>query len=217
MAAQNTFTLPMFPLGTALLPGQQLPLNVFEPRYRDLVHDCLESPDGPRFGVVLIARGREVGGGDVRHDIGTVARIISHATDGAGRFELNCVTEDRIRVSKWLPDNPYPLAEVEHWPDENSGTQLSDYEFVSLVERLEFLYGLLVRLAARTGEAAPKVPFVSAFRGSLGTRLYEMATHIPMGDADRLQVLAAPGADDRIRVVSETIENAIEMVQFRLL
>ncbi|MFZ2175817.1 MAG: LON peptidase substrate-binding domain-containing protein [Rhodococcus sp. (in: high G+C Gram-positive bacteria)] len=209
--------LPMFPLGSAMLPGQPLPLRVFEPRYQELVHDCLAAPDGPRFGVVLIARGREVGGGDVRHDVGTIARIESHAAIGDGQYELFCRTEERIRVSKWLPDNPYPIAEVELWPDENTGTQTVDYEFPALVERLEFLYGLLRRLALQTDNPPPEVPVVAGFRGSLGTRLYEIATYVPMGDADRLDILAAPGADERTRAVSEAIENSIEMVQFRLM
>ena len=56
--------LPMFPLGTVLLPGAVLPLHVFEPRYRQLVQDCLAGE--PEFGVVLIERGSEVGGGDQR-------------------------------------------------------------------------------------------------------------------------------------------------------
>ena len=47
--------LPMFPLGTVLVPSAGLPLHVFEPRYRAMVHDCLA---GEReFGVVLIERG----------------------------------------------------------------------------------------------------------------------------------------------------------------
>ena len=66
--------LPMFPLGNVVLPGELLPLNVFEPRYRQLVLDCLAA-DVPEFGVVLIERGSEVGGGDVRASIGTVTRI----------------------------------------------------------------------------------------------------------------------------------------------
>ncbi len=74
----------MFPLGTVLLPGQTLPLHVFEPRYRELVRVCLDG-DGT-FGVVLIERGSEVGGGDVRApNVGTVARITGWrraATDG---------------------------------------------------------------------------------------------------------------------------------------
>ena len=63
----------MFPLGTVLVPHQLLPFQVFEPRYRVLVEHCLTTDR--RFGVVLIERGSEVGGGDVRFDVGTVAEI----------------------------------------------------------------------------------------------------------------------------------------------
>lgn len=69
--------IPMFPLGTVLLPGAYLPLHVFEPRYRRLVQACLEG--SPEFGVVLIERGSEVGGGERRFDVGCVARILSAA------------------------------------------------------------------------------------------------------------------------------------------
>ena len=55
----------MFPLGTVLFPTLILPLHVFEPRYRALVENCLAAPQ-PEFGVVLIERGSEVGGDDVR-------------------------------------------------------------------------------------------------------------------------------------------------------
>ncbi|MDP9419021.1 MAG: LON peptidase substrate-binding domain-containing protein, partial [Actinomycetota bacterium] len=58
--------IPMFPLGTVLFPGVYLPLHVFEPRYQDLVRVCLEGT--PEFGVALIERGHEVGGGDVRFE-----------------------------------------------------------------------------------------------------------------------------------------------------
>lgn len=56
--------LPMFPLGSVLLPGSPLPLQVFEPRYRAMLDDCLAGDQ--RFGVVLIERGFEVGGGEQR-------------------------------------------------------------------------------------------------------------------------------------------------------
>ncbi|HEY1734853.1 MAG TPA: LON peptidase substrate-binding domain-containing protein, partial [Acidimicrobiales bacterium] len=65
--------LPMFPLSTVLFPGASLSLHVFEPRYRQLTVDCLRG--GCELGVVLIRRGSEVGGGDERVDVGTVARI----------------------------------------------------------------------------------------------------------------------------------------------
>ena len=56
--------LGMFPLSAVLYPHAQIPLHVFEPRYRALMHDCLEADR--RFGVVLIEHGSEVGGGDQR-------------------------------------------------------------------------------------------------------------------------------------------------------
>ena len=65
----------MFPLGNVLMPGGVLPLHVFEPRYRQLVKDCIAA-DEPEFGVVLIERGSEVGGADFRSLAGCVARII---------------------------------------------------------------------------------------------------------------------------------------------
>ena len=42
-------TLPLFPLGTVLLPGARLPLQLFEPRYLDLARALAELPDGERF------------------------------------------------------------------------------------------------------------------------------------------------------------------------
>ena len=64
-------SMPMFPLEVAMLPGEELPLRIFEPRYSALVQTCLAADD-PAFGVVLIAAGREVGGGDTRSDVGCV-------------------------------------------------------------------------------------------------------------------------------------------------
>ena len=108
---------PMFPLEVAMLPGEELPLRIFEPRYTAMVSDCLATDD-PAFGVVLIAAGREVGGGDARSDVGAMAHIAECADFGDGRYRLRCVMGERIRVVEWQPDDPYPRAAVEHWPDE---------------------------------------------------------------------------------------------------
>lgn len=107
--------LAMFPLGSVLFPTMVLPLHVFEERYRALARDCLA---GDReFGVVLIERGSEVGGGDVRTDVGTVARIVEAEEYPDGRFGLVAVGVRRIVVDEWLPDDPYPRADVHDWPD----------------------------------------------------------------------------------------------------
>ena len=105
----------MFPLGSVLFPSVVLPLHVFEDRYRTLMRDCLA---GDReFGVVLIERGSEVGGGDVRTAVGTVARIVESEEYPDGRYAVVAVGVRRIVVDEWLPDAPYPRAEVHDWPD----------------------------------------------------------------------------------------------------
>lgn len=105
----------MFPLESALFPGEDLPLRIFEPRYATLVADCLAAPE-PSFGVVLIAAGRETGGSDARYDVGTLARIAEHQDVGGGRYILLCRIGERIRVRNWLPDEPYPRAIVGRGP-----------------------------------------------------------------------------------------------------
>jgi uncharacterized protein len=201
--------LPMFPLGTALLPGSDLPLQIFEPRYQQLVRDCMAAPDGPRFGVVLIARGHEVGGGEQRHDVGTVARIIVDNELGGGRHVLECIAEERIRVIEWLPDDPYPRAEVEPWPDAES----EEVDLSSLTVHLGRLYGVLDRL---TDGQAPSPPPMTELPDDPGARLFALARYVPMGDADRYAVLAAPGATERRNILIESIDTAIDLAEWRL-
>jgi uncharacterized protein len=129
--------LAMFPLESALLPDQDLPLRIFEPRYGALVRHCMDT--GDPFGVVLISRGREVGGGDARCDVGVLSQIVDCDDHGAGRYALNCHTGERIRVSEWLPDDPYPRATVALWPDE-SGDPVSDAELLDVEDRAMALF-----------------------------------------------------------------------------
>ena len=100
----------MFPLGTVLFPHALLPLHVFEPRYRELTEQALAGTG--EFGVVLIERGSEVGGGDTRFDVGTVARIVEAGRLPDGRYVLTTVGTHRLRVEEWLGEAPYPQADV---------------------------------------------------------------------------------------------------------
>lgn len=103
-------TIPVFPLGSVLLPGMPLALRVFEPRYLKMLGEVLDASE-PEFGVVLIERGSEVGGGDHRFDRGTMARIIEiNAPEGF--IGLLGQGGRRFVVDRWLDDDPYPRAEV---------------------------------------------------------------------------------------------------------
>ena len=108
----------MFPLGTAILPSAAVPLHVFEPRYRQLVVDCLAADDDPPvFGSALIERGSEVGGGDQRAELGVVAEMHQIDAFQDGSYHFVAVGVSRLRILRWLDDDPYPRAEVETWHD----------------------------------------------------------------------------------------------------
>lgn len=100
----------MFPLGSVLLPHLPLGLRLFEPRYLAMFSDLLQAEE-LRFGVVLIERGQEVGGGDHRFDVGTVARVVDAAPDTAS-IGITATGTERFRVVQWLAEDPYPRAEV---------------------------------------------------------------------------------------------------------
>ncbi len=106
---------PMFPLGSVLFPHTPLPLRVFEPRYLTMIGRLLDEDD-PQFGVVLIERGHEVGGGDRRSRIGTMARLLSVAAD-ADVLHTVAVGTTRFTVDSWTDDDPYPRAELRALPD----------------------------------------------------------------------------------------------------
>ncbi|MFJ4224915.1 LON peptidase substrate-binding domain-containing protein [Microbacterium sp. NPDC089695] len=102
--------IPMFPLESVLFPSTPLPLRVFEPRYLTMIGRLLDEED-PQFGVVLIERGHEVGGGDQRSTIGTMARLVSVSAD-ADVLHIVAVGTRRFTVERWADDEPHPMAET---------------------------------------------------------------------------------------------------------
>ena len=104
----------MFPLGSVLFPHMPVALRLFEPRYLQMLGELFDAED-PEFGVVLIERGSEVGGGDVRFDVGTMARLVRVDT-APGAMAVLAKGTRRFRVTEWLPDDPYPVAEIEFLP-----------------------------------------------------------------------------------------------------
>ncbi len=107
--------IPLFPLHTLLFPHTDLGLHVFEERYRALVAHCLETGEG--FGVVLIRKGREVGGPAEIHDVGTLARIAGYARLPDGRYLLEVEGTKRFRVLNSNIASPYHEADVAWLPE----------------------------------------------------------------------------------------------------
>jgi Lon protease-like protein len=196
--------LPMFPLGTVLLPGMVLPLHVFEPRYRQLVADVLA--DDGRFGVVLIERGHEVGGNDSRTSVGTVAEVVRAEELDDGRWVLVAIGTDRIRVDQWLDGAPYPCAEVTTWPD--ADTRVEPDLLAEVGRKLQ----RVLALADELGEDVPEVdldaePLTASFQAVILS---------PLGPQDSQHLLVQPDAQERLARLADLLDDQEEVLQFRL-
>ena len=203
----------MFPLGTVLLPSAHLPLHIFEPRYRALVKDCLAG-DG-QFGVVLIERGQEVGGGDARFGVGTVARIMQTAELPDGRWLVDAVGTVRFRVTEWLPEEPYPVAMVEALEDdpvEAAGDGRGEAaERRTAVERL---LRQVLALQVELGFPAPSA--VRTLDEDPAAAAYEAALLSPLGPMDCQKVLEAPNTVARLTLLETMLGDARDVLSQRI-
>ena len=207
--------IAMFPLGSVLFPGGALGLHVFEPRYRDMVRACLAA-DGPaEFGQVLITRGREVGGGDQRAMVGTVARMIGVDALAADRYRIIAVGDRRIRVVNWLPDRPYPLAEILEWPDIVGDAGDVSARLVPMRDRVAAVAVLAREVAAMREDVPAEAGEVSVSDDPV-LASYQLATLAPIGPADRLRLLAAPGPSERLVLLGQILDEVEAMLRFQL-
>lgn len=198
--------LPMFPLGTVLFPHGVLPLHVFEPRYRALTERCLA--DDAVFGVVLIERGSEVGGGDHRFGVGTTARIVQAGRVGDGRWVLVTVGEQRVRVARWLPDDPYPIAEVEVLAER------TPVGAATLVPDLGRALQRMLALRAELGEPGPPVDTTLAddpVRAS-----FEACALASLGPLDGQRLLELDDTRERLTRLAALVDEETTVLELRL-
>ena len=200
-------SLPFFPLGTVLLPGEVLPLHVFEERYRTLVRD-VRAGDG-RFGIALIERGSEVGGGDTRSPVGTIARV-DHAEEYPdGRWGLVVAGIERVRVVRWLDDAPYPRAVVEPFPDPLGEGMVDPAAHASLLQRLR-------RVLALASEAGLRVAPLTVEVGHDDRGLWGLAALLPLGAFDRQRLLEAAAVRERCARIDEALIDLETVLRHRL-
>ncbi len=186
-------TLPLFPLGTVLYPGLLLPLNIFEERYRQLVHDLLEGPEPRRFGVIAIRKGRETGvdGISALHEIGCTATLREVAEQDDGGFHLVTVGTQRFRLASLDESRPYLQGEVELL-EEEVGDEAAAGLAVQAVQR--GFRGYVEALASRKNVevSMPELP------GEPLLLSYLVAASMILDLPVRQQLLAEPDAERRL-------------------
>lgn len=205
----DRYQLPMFPLGTPLVPGALLPLQIFEPRYQMMMADVLSAND-PEFGVVLIERGHEVGGGDIRAMVGTVTRVVDSQVLPDGRRMVIALGTRRIRIHEWLPEDIYPTALVSDWPDEMS-QEVSRLELTRLFEYVIDVSCLVEKL----GGPVPQFEAID-LSTDLTYASFQLVALAPIGPADRQRMLVCDGPARRLELLEESLSDVEAACRFRL-
>lgn len=190
-------TLPLFPLQVVLFPFSLLPLQVFEERYKQMLHDCLQADS--RFGVALIKEGAEVGEPAVPHTIGTIARIRRVTPMEEGRFGVLAMGERRFQIQEVIQWKPYEKARV-RMLEEVAGDPPPTPEEIEVVrERVgPFLRSILGLRGGwtRTVEA-PSGPIDLSFF---------IASVIRNDTQVRQRILEAPTARERLAMLGSILE-----------
>lgn len=206
--------LPMFPLNAVLLPGGVMPLHVFEDRYRELAKRCVGAQES--FGVVMIERGSDVGGDDVRSDVGCVAQIAKHLELPDGRWMLVVVGTERVAIDRWLSDDPYPRAVVNVWPDTDE--EVPDAEREATVARVRRLRALAAEanLVAASADIDAELVSIGSGDPTLFDDCVETAGApwtfrlcglVPLGTFDRYKLLGASGPVERLSLLATMLED----------
>lgn len=192
-------TLPLFPLGTVLMPGASLPLHIFEPRYRQLTVDLVTGavPD-KQFGVVAVREGwtPDDDGIDGLHLVGCTAELLDVRRLADGRFDVVTRGARRFRLLELDPvSKPYLLGTVEFLPDEQAPPAV-DTEARMLAAAARDAHRRYCATAWKTGDWSEPADDVDA-----GTLAHVLAADclLPIGDRQLLLEQTCPTA--RLRMV----------------
>jgi uncharacterized protein len=175
-------SLPLFPLGAVLLPGGRMPLRVFEPRYVDLVRDCLKQSS--EFGVVWIREGREVVSAPESAmpklaQLGTTARIVDWDSLPGGMLGVTIEGEQKFRLlSTTQQTNFLVVGEIE---------PLAPEPEIALPERAADLVQLLQQLVLHPAIASLNLPLDTLDSGRL---THIVAQLLPIPEAKKFSLLA---------------------------
>ena len=101
--------LPLFPLNVVLLPGADMPLHIFEPRYRQMVRDCLEAKSP--FGMLLSLPNGMAGTGCTAE----ILEVTSRYDDG--RCDILTVGREPFRIVELFPEEPLMRGDVDFLED----------------------------------------------------------------------------------------------------
>ncbi len=199
---QGRDELPLFPLNLVLLPGMNLPLHIFEERYKLMIGRCVEK-EAP-FGILLISEGQEAGGGATPFDVGTTARITQVERLEDGRMNLVVRGERRFRMVENLGESPYLVGRVEYLPEEE-GTLTKEVLRRTRELFMEYAQGVVGLRGGWVKEAKiPQDP----------SRLsYAIAQYLELPGRLRQRLLESPTTAERLTQEIPLLEREVEWIK----
>ncbi len=198
--------LRLFPLNAVLFPGAVLNLHVFEPRYKQMIRECLESGEG--FGVALIAEGAESGDPDVKpHDVGSIAEIIEVQPLPFGRYFISTIGRERFRIAQIVSREPYLTVEADVIADDEAiGVDDGNAELLRGVRRLFDEY--LDMLVEFSGQANS----IELPDDALGTS-YLIGDTLQVAEAVKQRLLELDGSRARLQAEFDFLERLLPQLR----
>ncbi len=179
--------LPLFPLGLVLLPGEVVPLHIFEERYRIMIGECLDQ--GTEFGIVW-------SGDDGVQDVGCaaeVAQLIERTEDG--RMNILAKGTRRFTLDRRVEDLPYPAGDVTWLEDVGQGAD------AQAGDAARKAYADLVERVTDTRPEEDDLAELDA---------YDMASTIKFGNGDKQQLLELLSEQERLEQLATLCAVAVE-------
>ena len=218
--------LPLFPLHTVLFPQARLPLQIFEPRYIEMIDRCMQ--EDLAFGIVLIRSGDEVGVPAVPYEVGTVARVIDVARFSDGRMNIVTAGVTRFKLFETATDLPYLTGKIEIWRDEDvdiakaeKSARQAAHAFQNYIRAIQNVAAVEEQEQDEKSFRPPKDPTVLS---------YLIASNLQVSQSDKQALLETPTVIARlyreialmgrevelIRLVSEKSDRILDQGTFSL-
>jgi len=211
LVMSETGSLPLFPLGSVLFPGMLLPLHIFEPRYRLLLHRSMQN-DLP-FGIVLIKAGPEVGGTAEPHRVGTTARVVGTTPLPGGRSFIIVRGERRFEIDTIDTElDPYLVGRVSYM-DEDGGDDAEQ-----LADHAADLFGqYLTGILSTSTDAHSESPLDEIRAGTPADVSYRIAGGLGIDASERQRLLETERTADRLGSVIRLLERENTLLKELLL
>ena len=200
------YLLPLFPLPLVLFPGAPLPLHVFEPRYRQMLSDCMERDS--RFGIVF--RPEEVAETELEAGrVGCVAEVDDAHTLPDGRSNIVVHGVRRFSLQRFVASpTPYYVGEVAEYEDipEDAAT------LAPTATRVRELFNRVGRAARTLADDHDPLPPLPDDPDALS---FGVAALIDMDAPRRQELLESRLASERLDVIERLLAGAVSSLEAR--